>query len=265
MMSSQPEGVGREVLFETVNDHVAIVTLNRPGARNAVNANVATAVDHLVERIEADDDIRVAILASSHERVFCAGADLAEISAGRGHLLSTENGFAGLAYAPRTKPWIAEVGGFALAGGFELVLSCDMIVASTEAQFGLPEVKRGLYAGGGGVIRLPRALPRSIALELIATGDPMSAARASELGLVNRLVRSTELRSAALALAGAIAVNAPLSVRESLAVARRAAEQTEIDARAHSEAVAARVFASEDAREGPIAFLEKRPARWVGR
>jgi enoyl-CoA hydratase len=265
-MSVEPPAIGHDVLYEVIDDHIAIVTLNRPKVRNAINGAVTQALAHLVKRIEADDAIRVAILASSNDRVFCAGADLAEISAGRSHTLMTaEGGFAGFAFAPKSKPWIAEIRGFALAGGCELALSCDMIVATDDAQFGLPEVKRGLYAGAGGVFRLPRFLPRNIALELIATGDPIGVARASALGLVNRVAPLAEIRETALALARAISVNAPLSVRESLTIARQAAEQAEAVIRISSDAASDRVFASEDAREGPLAFLEKRPAHWIGR
>jgi enoyl-CoA hydratase len=265
-MGPQPQGIGNEVLFEIVDDHIAVITLNRPQARNAINGVIAEAIDHLVKHIEADEAIRVAILTSAHDRVFCAGADLAEIAAGRSHLLMTQDGgFAGFCFAQRAKPWIAAVRGFALAGGCELALSCDMIVASDDAQFGLPEVKRGLFAGAGGVFRLPRALPRNIALELLATGDPMSVARAYELGLVNRVAPPAEVRQCALTLARAIAVNAPMSVRESLTVARAAANLPEAEIRAFSDAASAKVFASADAREGPSAFLEKRAARWLGR
>jgi enoyl-CoA hydratase/carnithine racemase len=254
------------VLYEVIDDHIAIVTLNRPKVRNAVNGEITQALAKLVKQIEADDSIRVAVLASSNDRVFCAGADLAEISAGRGHTLMTpDGGFAGFEFAKRTKPWIAEVRGFALAGGCELVLSCDMIVATEDAQFGVPEVKRGLYAGAGGTFRLPRYIPRNVALELVATGDPIPVTRAYELGLVNRVAPLEQIRETTLGLARAISVNAPMSVRESLAVARLAPEQTEADIRIISQAAADRVFASEDAREGPLAFLEKRPAKWVGR
>jgi enoyl-CoA hydratase len=265
-MSEQPEGVGREVLFEIVDDHIAIVTLNRPEKRNAVNGALAGAVAYLVRKIEDDAAIRVAILASSNEKVFCAGADLAEISAGRGALLAPAgSGFAGFVDAPRAKPWIAAVRGAALAGGCELPLACDMIVASDDSTFGLPEVKRGLFAGAGGVHRLPRAIPRNIALELIATGDPMKADRAYTLGLVNRLVPSAQVRDEAIALAKAIAVNAPLSVRESLIVARQSSEKTDAELRKLSMEHSMKVMTSEDAKEGPRAFLEKRASRWQGR
>lgn len=265
-MEAQPPGVGREVLFEHIDDHVALVTLNRPEKRNAVNADLAQALRWIVTSVEHDAAIRVAILTSSLEGTFCAGADLGEIAAGRGHLLAPPgSGFAGFVDAVRTKPWIAAVRGNAVAGGCELVLACDMVVASNDARFGLPEVKRGLFAGAGGVHRLVRALPRAIALEAIATGDPIAADRAHALGLVNRLAASGEVLSAARKLAGEIAVNAPVSVRESLHVARLAQEMRDEDLRVLSRDRGATVSATQDAKEGPRAFLEKRPPIWQGR
>src|SRR5689334_3049860 len=154
------------VLFDVVEPHIALVTLNRPEARNAVNGAVAAGLEQAVERIEADTDLWVAILTGAGP-VFCAGADLKEVSAGNAAALATEKGgFGGFVRARRSKLWIAAAQGHALAGGLELLLSCDLAVAAEEANFGLPEVKRSLVAGAGGVFRLPRALPRAIALEL---------------------------------------------------------------------------------------------------
>ncbi|MGQ0534369.1 MAG: enoyl-CoA hydratase-related protein [Caulobacteraceae bacterium] len=264
-MSDRPASVGEEVLFEVV-DHIALVTLNRPDKRNAVNGPLTEALDWVVKAVEDDDDVRVAILASSLETTFCAGADLAEIVKGNGAALRSEGGgFAGFVDAKRAKPWIAAVRGSALAGGCELTLACDMIVASQDATFGLPEVKRGLYAGAGGIYRLPRALPRNVALELIATGNPMNVQRAYELGLVNRIAPLATVIETAKELAGEIAVNAPLSVRESLRVARLAAETPDAQTRELSREAAMVVMTSEDAKEGPRAFLEKRAPRWTGR
>ena len=266
MSNEKPAGVGSVVLYEKRPDHVAVVTLNRPEARNAVNAEVCQALAYIVKATEADPEVRAVVLASSHDRVFCAGADLAEISRGNSALLSTEDGgFAGFAEAKRTKPWIAAVRGAALAGGCELSLACEMIVVSDDGRFGLPEVKRGLYAGAAGVYRLPRILPRNIALEVIATGDPIDAPRAFALGLANRMTAPEEVLPTAIALAGAIAVNAPLSVRESLKVARQAYDLEESALRVISEETKRFVFASDDAQEGPRAFLEKREPVWTGK
>lgn len=253
------------VLFE-LRDHIALITLNRPASRNAIDGAVATALGRFVAQTEADDTVRAVVLASSHPTVFCAGADLGEIARGNAAALSTaEGGFGGLTRATRTKPWIAAVGGAAFAGGCELILSCDMIVASEGARFALPEVKRGLFAAAAGPLRLQRVLPRNIALELVATGDPIDGARAYQLGMVNRLVVQDALIEAAMALAAAIAVNAPLAVRESLKIARETPDLDEAEYWARSREVEALVFVSDDAREGPIAFLEKRAPRWTGR
>jgi enoyl-CoA hydratase/carnithine racemase len=265
-MISLPPGLEQEVLYEVVDGHIAVVTLNRPEVRNAINGIVARALDYFVKQTERDDSIRVCILASSQDKAFCAGADLAEISAGRGDTLMTpDGGFAGFVDQKRTKPWIAAVRGPALAGGCELALACDMIVVADNSRFGLPEVKRGLFAGAGGVYRLPRLIPRNVALEMIATGDPIDAQRAHALGLVNRVVPSEGVFEAALGLARAIAANAPLSVRASLQVARVAAEMTDSEVAKMAHAISRPVMLSEDAKEGALAFLEKRPARWQGR
>ncbi len=265
-MSDQPAGVGKEVLFEIVDQHIAVITLNRPEVRNAVNGALAEALDYLVKKVESDESVRVAILTSSNDKVFCAGADLSEISKGRGATLSTKDGgFAGFVKAARSKPWIAAIRGSALAGGCELSLSCDMLVASEDAKFGLPEVKRGLYAGAGGTFRLPRALPRNIALELIATGNPLSVDRAYALGLVNYVVPLTDVLETAKKLARDILANAPMSVRESLVIARQSYDMAEADLWPISNAASMKVFSSADAREGPVAFLEKRTPNWSGR
>lgn len=253
------------VLFE-MRGHIALITLNRPAQRNAINGAIAEAIEAIVTQTEMDENVRAVVLASSHDKVFCAGADLAEIARGNAAALSTPGGgFGGLVRAARTKPWIAAVGGAAFAGGCELVLSCDMIVASEAARFALPEVKRGLFAAAAGPLRLQRVLPRNVALELVATGDPIGAERAYQLGMVNRLVSSEQLIDAALELAAAIAVNAPLAVRESLALARDVPDLDEAEYWERSRVVETLVFASDDAREGPLAFLEKREPNWTGR
>lgn len=265
-MSQKPESVGREVLYELVEGHIGLVRLNRPDKRNAVNGDVASAMDWIVKETESNPDVRVVILASTSDGAFSAGADLSEISKGRGNTLSTpDGGFGGLARARREKPWIAAVAAPALAGGCELALSCDMIVASENSRFGLPEVKRGLFAGAGGVFRLTRRLPAAIAYELIATGDPIDAPRAYQLGLVNRLTTADKVIDEAIALAKAISVNAPLSVRESLKVSRMSFDLPEEELWKLSGRTSAMVFSSEDAREGPVAFLEKRAPVWKGR
>jgi enoyl-CoA hydratase/carnithine racemase len=262
---SAVEGADRAeaVLYDRPAPHVAVVTLNRPAARNAISTAMTAGIEALVDEIEADPEIRVAILAAAPGKAFCAGADLAEVAAGRGpSLVSARHGFAGFVYAERRKPWIAAVHGFVLGGGLELALACDMILAAESATFGLPEPKRGILAGAGGVYRLARAIPRGIALEMLATGASIDAARARELGLVNRIVAEERLRDEAIALAEAIAANAPLAVRESLAIGRVAGERDERELRALLAGAIERVMAAEDASEGPRAFIEKRAPVW---
>ncbi|OEZ29051.1 enoyl-CoA hydratase-related protein [Variovorax boronicumulans] len=256
------------VTVERLPGHVALVTIDRPEARNAVNGDVATGLEAAVDATEADDDIRAVVLTGAGREAFCAGADLKEVSAGRGSALRTERGgFAGFVYRERSKPWIAAVNGKALAGGTELVLACDLVVAVRQAAFGLPEVLRGLIAAAGGLYRLPRAIPPNIALELILTAGQLDAERAHGFGLVNRLVADVDaLREAALALAAEIARNGPVAVRQSLRVAREAnSGLDEAALRALTRDAFERVAASEDFKEGPRAFIEKRAPRWTGR
>lgn len=256
------------VTVERLPGHVALVTIDRPEARNAVNGDVASGLEAAVDATEADDDIRAVVLTGAGREAFCAGADLKEVSAGRGSALRTERGgFAGFVYRERSKPWIAAVNGKALAGGTELVLACDLVVAVRQAAFGLPEVLRGLIAAAGGLYRLPRAIPPNIALELILTAGQLDAERAHGFGLVNRLVDDVDgLREAALSLAAEIARNAPVAVRQSLRVAREAnSGLDEAALRALTRDAFERVAASEDFKEGPRAFIEKRAPRWTGR
>lgn len=244
---------------------VAIITLNRPEARNAVNGALATRMEEILDDYESDPELWVAIL-TANGPVFCAGADLKEIAAGRGGELGTrKGGFAGLVRRERVKPLIAAVHGSALAGGTEIALSCDMIVCATDTQFGLPEVKRALVAGAGGLFRLPRAIGMAPALEVIMTGDPLPAERAYQLGMVNQLVAPGEVMSAARALAERIMGAAPIAVQESRGVAVQAFTASDEDLwRASGEAFG-RNAQTEDYQEGPRAFIEKRPPKWQGR
>lgn len=254
------------VLFELLTPHIALVTLNRPEKRNAISPAVAEALEAIVRRIEDAPEIRVALLTSSEPRVFCAGADLGAIAAGQGRGMETPNGgFAGFVFASRVKPWIAVVEGMALAGGCEICLACDMIVAAHSARFGLPEVKRGLMAGAGGVHRLAAALPRNIANELLATGDNLDAATGYRLGLVNRLVEPGQALAAARDLAEVIAANAPLAVQHSLAAARESQGQADGAARSFAASHMVQLRRTEDFKEGPRAFVEKRAPVWTGR
>lgn len=254
------------LLFEIVEEHVALLRFNRPQARNAVDGPAARAIMAAVNRIESDPAIRVGILASATPGMFSAGADLKTVAAGRvADLRPGDAGFAGLVDAIRIKPLIAAVDGPALGGGCELCLACDMIIASPESRFGLPEVKLGMMAGAGGVHRLARVLPRNIALEMVASGAPIDAARAAAFGMVNRLVPGPEVLETALALARMIAANAPVSVVESMTVMRQVGDRSDAELRRLSRERMARVMATEDAAEGPAAFVAKRAPRWKGR
>ena len=255
------------VLFERIGEHIALVTLNRPAALNTVNAAMTKRLGECVRAVEADAQLRVAILTGAGEKAFCAGADLKEIVAlgGKGdQLFPPGDGFGGFATVRRTKPWIAAVGGFALGGGFDLMIACDLVVAATDATLGLPEVKRGGVATGGAIYRLPRSIPLNIAREIILTGDPIDAPRARELGLVNHVVPRERLREEAIRLADRIAVNAPIALRESLEICRVSSEHSEIELQRMADAVNVVIGESRDAREGQSAFLERRPPRWTG-
>lgn len=260
------EASEESLLFEVVDRHIALLRFNRPQARNAIDGPTARAMSAAVERIEADPELRAVVLTSSTSGMFSAGADLKTVASGRvAELRPGDAGFAGLVDAIRSKPWIAAVDGPALGGGFEMCLACDMIVATPGSRFGLPEVKRGLMANAGGVHRIARVLPRNVALELVATGDPIDAERAAAYGMVNRIVPAGDLVEAALDLARAVVANAPVSVRESLCLARQASDRSDVEMRRVSKERMLVVMATEDAKEGPRAFVEKRAPNWQGR
>jgi enoyl-CoA hydratase len=253
-----------------VRGKVAIITLNRPEARNAVNGDVASGLEAAIDKLEADSNVWVGILAANtagQERpVFCAGADLKAINSGQAAALNTKRGgFGGFVYRDRKKPVIAAVDGLATAGGCELVLACDMLVATTRSAFGLAEATRNLIAGAGGLFRLPRAIGRAVAIEAILTGEPFSAQRAYELGMVNKLVEPNTALDAALDLALRVCKAAPLAVwasRKIVLASETESDQTLIDM-TNKEFGA--VLASEDTKEGLTAFIEKRPPNWQGK
>jgi enoyl-CoA hydratase len=249
----------------TTEGHVATITINRPEARNAVNGEVAGGIEEAVDRLENDDALWIGVL-TGVPPVFSAGADLKAINAGRAADLSTKRGgFGGITARDRTKPIIAAVDGPALAGGTEIALACDLIVASRTATFGIPEVKRCLVAAGGGLFRLPRKIPFNIAMELALTGDPIDAARAHHFGLVNQLVEPGQALDAAKELARRIEANAPVAVRESRRVILAAMTEDEQTGWRLSNEGMAKAMSSADNKEGLIAFIEKRPPVWTGK
>ncbi|MDN5750470.1 MAG: crotonase/enoyl-CoA hydratase family protein [Pseudonocardia sp.] len=244
-------------------DGVLVVTLDRPEVRNAVDAATSVAVAAAMDLLDADDDLTVGVLTGAGG-TFCAGMDLKAFL--RGEVPSVEGrGFGGLVQAPPAKPLIAAVEGYALAGGCELALACDLVVAAEDASFGLPEVRRGLMAGAGGLLRLPRRIPPQIAMEHALTGDPMTAVEAHRWGLVNRLTAPGGALDAARELALRISRNGPLAVRATKKVLVEAPTWPGDEVWDRQAAILATVFTSEDAREGATAFAERREPRWTGR
>ena len=242
--------------------HVEVLRLNRPEAKNAISPEVSVAMAALLDAAEADPEVRAVVVTGTGD-VFCAGADLKVVSQGRGHEIgAAKGGFAGLTNRDFPKPIIAAVQGPALAGGFEIVLSCDLVVASDTSRFGIPEAQRGLIAAAGGLIRLPKRVPMALALEMAMTGDPISAMRAAELGLVNRVVPQAEVLETALALAERIGANSPIAVRLSRKLIKESAELTEAEGWALTGKYAVEVFAHGDAIEGSTAFAQKRAPNW---
>jgi enoyl-CoA hydratase len=237
---------------------VLVVTINRPEAGNSLNPAVGKGLVDALGDAATNPDVRTIIVTGAGEKIFCAGMDLKAFAAGE-DMTQVGEGLAMLASCP--KPVIAAVNGHAMAGGFEVMMRADLVVAADHAKFGIPEVKRGLVAAGGGT-RLPTRIPLQIALELGLTGEPISAARALELGLINRVVPAVEVISAALALAALITANGPLAVQ---ATKRLMLEEVGADTSAHVREVTRHVFASADAREGATAFAEKRTPTWTGK
>jgi enoyl-CoA hydratase len=249
---------------------VGLITLNRPDARNAVNGDVASGMEAAIDQMEDDPEVWVGVLAANtagQERpVFCAGADLKAINSGNAAALNTaKGGFAGFVYRERTKPVIVAVDGLATAGGCEIVLAADIVVATTRSAFGLAEVKRNLIAGAGGLFRLPRAIGQSAAMEVILTGEPLPAERAHALGLVNRLVEPGTAVDAAMELAATICAAAPLAVWASRKVVLAAAFEDDETLKRMTNEEFAKILGSEDTKEGLTAFIEKRAPNWQAR
>jgi enoyl-CoA hydratase len=254
--------VADEVLVEHA-DRIAIITINRPQARNAINHAVSAAMAEAFEELDERDDLTVGIVTGAGG-TFSSGMDLKAFLAGE-NVRVEGKGLAGLTQAPPRKPLIAAVEGWALAGGCEVALACDLIVAANDAKFGIPEVKRGLVAGAGGLIRLPRRIPAGIAMELALTGDPLPAVDAHRLGLVNALTEPGGALDGARALAARIAVNGPLAVAATKQIITQQHDWDMADVWARQEPIMRPAFQSEDAREGALAFAEKRAPVWMGR
>lgn len=245
---------------------VEILTINRPEARNAINGEVSRQMSSALDELADDGDCWVVVLTGSGDKAFSAGMDLKAFAAGESaSIMGAPGGFAGITQRDFPKPIIAAVNGAALAGGCEIMLACDLVVAVEHAIFGVPEVKRGLIASAGALIRLPNRLPLPIALELALTGEPIDARRALELGLINRVVPADLLLEEALALADVISENAPLALQWSKKVMRGALSLPEEEGwKLNSEAMGP-IFSSADSMEGPIAFAEKRKPNWQGK
>jgi enoyl-CoA hydratase/carnithine racemase len=259
------EGQSQRVLYE-VTGHIAVITFNRPAQRNAFDAEMTQEMRAAMDRLEAEEEAWTGIVTGAGDRAFCAGMDLKAFAAGEGPaILEGKGGFAGFVTYPRTKPVIAAVNGAALAGGCEIVLSCDLVVAAESALFGQPEVKRGLYAGAGGAFRLPRTMPKMRAMQMLLTGEPIDAHDAYLLGFVNAVVPKDGLMEAAMDLARRICVNAPLGVRANLALARAALDMTDEELWQKNATIWQAILRSADAAEGPAAFAEKREPRWKSR
>lgn len=250
------------VLVDITNG-IMTITMNRPEARNAINGDTARGIAAALEQLDADDSVRVGILTGAGG-TFCSGMDLKGFLTG--DLPSVEGkGFGGLTEALPRKPLIGAIEGYALAGGCEMALSCDMLVAAETSKFGIPEVKRGLVAAAGGLMRMPRQIPQKIAMELALTGDFMSAQRAADLGLVNRIVAEGSALESAKELAAAINANGPLAVAVSKQVVLQSADWSTSEMFTKQNEIAIPVFSSEDAIEGAAAFAEKRAPNWKGK
>jgi enoyl-CoA hydratase/carnithine racemase len=255
-----------DVLCDRVSDHVALVTINRPAARNAINYEVTKHLSRIAETIETDPVIWAVVLTGSGSKAFSAGADLREVTAGGlSRLFTPKGGFAGVTRLDRSKTWIAAVNGVAYAGGLEIMLACDFAIAASHSTFGLPEVKRGLLAGAGGTFRLPRSIPRAVALRMLATGDPIDATEARGFGLITEIANTESVVGRAVQLATQVAENAPLAVAASLRLARECYNLTEEQLWHSSAEAQAELSQSDDFKEGPRAFVEKRKPHWKRR
>jgi enoyl-CoA hydratase len=262
-MSADRTAVSTEAVLSERRGSVLLITINRPEVRNAVNAAVAAGVAGALDELDGDDGLSVGVL-SGAGGFFSAGMDLGAFVRGESPWFG-DRGFAGIAQRASRKPLIAAIEGFALAGGMEVALACDLIVAAKGAKMGIPEVKRSLVAAGGALLRLPRRMPYHVVMELALTGDPLPAERFHEYGLVNRLVEPGTAVDAALELAGELAKNGPLALVAAKQILQEQFDWSSAEMWEKQGAIAGPVMASEDAKEGASAFKEKREPVWKGR
>jgi enoyl-CoA hydratase len=252
-----------EAVLTERRDNVLLVTIDRPEVRNAVNAAVAEGIAGALDELDREDSLSVGVLTGSGG-FFCAGMDLGAFVQGESPYFG-DRGFAGIAQRAARKPLIAAIEGFAVAGGMEVALACDLIVAARGAKLGIPEAKRSLVAAGGALLRLPRRMPYHVVMELALTGDPLPAERFHELGVVNRLADPGAAVDVALELAGALAKNGPLALIASKRILQEQFDWSSAEMWERQGQISGPVFASEDAKEGAAAFKEKRPPAWKGR
>lgn len=245
---------------------ILIVTICREIAANTINPETSFLLDKALNEAEADDSVRAVILTGAGDRFFCAGQDLKCLASGNSKgCVIPGHGWAGITERNFSKPLLAAINGYALGGGTEIALTCDLVVAAESASFGLPEVKRGIFAAGGGAIRIAHAVPKAAAMEILLTGDPISAQKALEIGLINYVVPSSELLERTVALAERVAANAPLSLKYTKQLYMKALTSPESEAFEMSELIKKVIFNTEDSKEGPLAFIEKRQPKWTGK
>jgi len=255
--------MGQHVQIEQI-DNIQVITINRPQVRNAINAATAQALAEAMDALDANPDVAVGILTGA-QQTFCSGMDLKDFSLTGKRPYVEGRGFAGICEKPPAKPLIAAIEGYALAGGCEIALACDILIAAENARFGLPEVKRGLVPGSGGMLRLPARIPYNVAMQAVLTGEMIDAQRAHGLGLVNQLAVPGKALEAALEMGRIIAANGPLAVQTAKRILVQSRDWAQAEMFDKQRPLIAHIFTSEDAREGATAFVEKRAPRWQGK
>lgn len=254
-----------EVISELRDDGILILTINRPEKRNALNGVTSAKMEEIINRAEKDNDVRVIIVTGAGQKSFCAGEDLSELSSTGECQTVMEHGFGGLTNRLCTKPIICAVNGTAVGGGMEIAMSCDIIIAVKEARFGLPEVKVGLIASTGGIVRMARELPRKVAMELCLTAKLIYAQEAKEIGIVNHVVEPEDLMPKAIEIAEQIAANAPLALKMTKEIMHMAPSMSLEDGMRYCDIAYRFIEKTEDGVEGPLAFMEKRKPNWKGK